>query len=299
MSEFENRREGLIFGAFVAEAVSLGVHWIYDPAEILKKYGRVTDYQAPGASSYHPRKQAGDQGHVGDQALVLGDFLVRERKWDRGGFMTDWLAIWPTYDDYVDRATKTVLGNVENGADPTNAASDSDELAGPARSVPLITFLAGATEDEVVQACIEHSNLTHASAEAEEATTFLGKAGYRLIRGAPLADVIRETAPAWAIEAADKVQSLPAVDAIGRLGQSCSISAALPAVIYLALRYSNNCEEAFIENAMVGGDSCARGLALGSLLGTAVGVDAIPQRWRDGLTAKARLKALLESSTRQ
>ncbi|MGY8713900.1 MAG: ADP-ribosylglycohydrolase family protein, partial [Verrucomicrobiia bacterium] len=77
MNELKNKQAGLLFGSFCADALSLGVHWIYDANELAQKYGRVTGYQAPGPDSYHPHKQAGDQGHVGDQALCLLTFLKR------------------------------------------------------------------------------------------------------------------------------------------------------------------------------------------------------------------------------
>ena len=82
MNELKNKQAGLLFGSFCADALSLGVHWIYDANELAQKHGRVTGYQAPGPDSYHPHKQAGDQGHVGDQALCLLTFLKREKRWD-------------------------------------------------------------------------------------------------------------------------------------------------------------------------------------------------------------------------
>ncbi|MFT4548526.1 MAG: ADP-ribosylglycohydrolase [Verrucomicrobiales bacterium] len=218
MTDFKMRRAGLLFGSFSAEALSLGVHWIYDPDELAQRHGRVIDYKAPGANSYHPHKQAGDQGHVGDQALRLQDFLQREQRWDAASFMDDWIAMWPTYNDYVDKATKTTLANVQNGTGTTDAGSESDELAGPARIAPLVAFLADAPEDEVVQAAVEQTKLTHRSAEAEEAATFLATASYRILHGGSLEDTIRETAPDWTLKAADTALPLHAVEAIAELG---------------------------------------------------------------------------------
>jgi ADP-ribosylglycohydrolase len=42
---------------------------------------------------------------------------------------------------------------------------------------------------------------------------------------------------------------------------------------------------------MAGGDNCARGLALGLIVGAANGLDAIPERWRNELRAATRLTA--------
>ena len=43
----------------------------------------------------------------------------------------------------------------------------------------------------------------------------------------------------------------------------------------------------------LGGDNCARALALGILLGAANGIDSIPDQWRNVLRAASDLNALL------
>jgi ADP-ribosylglycohydrolase len=290
MNDLTNKQSGLLFGSYSADALSLGVHWIYDTNELAQKHGRLNEYKAPGADSYHPHKQAGDQGHVGDQSLCLLKFLVREKKWCPSGFMDDWLGMWPDYNDYIDGATKSTLANVQNRSDKTQGGSDSVEIAGPARIAPLVCHLASSTEEEVVRASVEQTILTHRSPEAEESAAFLAKAGYRLIHGANLLDTLNETAPVWALKKANSVLSENTVDAIGKLGPACSISSALPSVLYLALKYGDNTETAFIENAMAGGDNCARGLALGMLLGAANGLPSIPERWVNELNAHDLLR---------
>ena len=292
----EDKRAGLLYGSFCADALSLGVHWIYDSKELAQKHGRINEYKTPGPDSYHPHKQAGEQGHVGDQALCLLRFLSKEKMWNNDAFMNSWLAIWPDYNDYVDGATKTTLANLEYQSDKTQGGSDSVEIAGPARIAPLVCQHANSTEEEVVRSSVEQTMLTHRSAEAEESTVFLAKAGYRLIHGANLSNTLKETAPAWAMEKAKGVFSENAVDAVTRLGPACSISSALPSVLYLTLKYENDIDNAFIDNAMAGGDNCARGLALGMLLGAANGFSSIPRNWIDSLKADKELKAFLNSS---
>ena len=296
MNDLTNKKSGLLFGSYCADALSLGVHWIYDSQELVKKHGRVTEYKAPGADSYHPHKQAGDQGHVGDQSLCLLKFLTRERKWDPSNFIDDWLGMWPDYNDYVDGASKATLANVQNQTDKTQGGSDSVEIAGPARIAPLISFLANSPESEVVQAAVEQTMLTHRSKEAEESATFLAKAGYRLIHGANLLDTLNETAPEWALKKANSVLSENAVDAIGKLGPACSISSALPSVLYLTIKHGSEIETAFIENAMAGGDNCARGLVLGMLLGAANGMASIPNHWVENLKVQTDLVEFLNQT---
>ena len=295
MNDFKNKQSGLLYGSYCADALSLGVHWIYDTNELAQKHGRITQYKSPGTDSYHPHKQAGDQGHVGDQSLCLLTFLTREKKWDDSSFMEDWISMWPDYNDYIDGATKATLANILNQTDKTQGGSDSVEIAGSARIAPLIVFLSNSSENEVIKAAVEQTKLTHRSKEAEESATFLAKAGYRLIHGANLLDTLNETAPEWALKTANNVLSENAVDAISQLGPACSISSALPSVLYLAIKHGSDTETAFIENAMAGGDNCARGLALGLLLGAANGVSSIPRTWVEELDTRKSLNELLET----
>lgn len=293
MPTLSQRRQGLLFGSFTADALSLGVHWIYDTNELSKKFGYVERYYAPGSDSYHPNKQAGDQSHVGDQALRLAAYLKSSDVWKADAFMQVWTTMWPEYDDYFDHATKTILQNIESGKALTEAACESTELAGAARIAPLLACMSDQSEATVVKACTEQTLLTHASDKSKEAATFLSQAGYRLIQGASLEATLHETAPKWALNKAEAVLELDAVEAIAQLGQSCPIDAALPAVIYLCQKYSDNLPKAFSENAMAGGDNCARGLALGLLLGAAHGIDAIPSEWVTDLKAAPLLQDML------
>ena len=138
--------------------------------------------------------------------------------------------------------------------------------------------------------------LTHRSKEALESAVFLAQAGYRLMHGADLMGTLQATAPEWALKAANSVLAENAVEAITKLGPACSISSALPSVLFLALKNGNDSETAFIENAMAGGDNCARGLALGLLLGATNGISSIPKHWTDQLNAASDVDALIQIS---
>ena len=47
---------------------------------------------------------------------------------------------------------------------------------------------------------------------------------------------------------------------------------------------------------MAGGDNCARGLALGLLLGATNGISSIPEHWTDQLNAASDVDALIQIS---
>lgn len=293
MTEFENKRAGLLLGSFVGESLALGVHWIYDPVQLLEKFDDFHRYHAPGKDSYHPSKTAGDQGHVGDQALLLCDSLSTLKSWNPRSFMSTWLDSWQTYDDYFDHATKQVLARVKQGTDPLDAASSSDELAGPARIAPLVALLAHEDEAEIIDAVVSQTMLTHSSAEAEEAAVFLGSLCLSLLRGGELDSSIRSLAPSWALKLANVQLEANHDDGLAELGRSCSIKAALPAVIYLLLKHGQSFEDTLYENTVAGGDNCARGLVLGMILGAYHGRSAIPIELLSGLTNRARIEKVL------
>jgi ADP-ribosylglycohydrolase len=71
---------------------------------------------------------------------------------------------------------------------------------------------------------------------------------------------------------------------IGRyFSPACYVEDAVPAVLYLALKYHQDPESALIVNTNLGGDNAGRGTVLGALLGAAQGLEAFPGRWIQGL----------------
>ena len=64
---------------------------------------------------------------------------------------------------------------------------------------------------------------------------------------------------------------------------ACYVDYAVPATIYLALKYEKSPEKGMIANTMCGGDNAGRGALLGALLGAVNGMGGWPAKWVDGL----------------
>jgi ADP-ribosylglycohydrolase len=75
-----------------------------------------------------------------------------------------------------------------------------------------------------------------------------------------------------------------------RVSSACYIADAFPASLYLAWKYADDFEQGVIANANLGGDNCHRGAVLGSLMGCAVGLSKMPQRYIDQIDDAVRLK---------
>jgi ADP-ribosylglycohydrolase len=77
----ENARV-MVLGSFLADSLSLGVHWIYDVNRIKKEFGRVENLLKPLPDSYHPTKDRGEFTHYGDQMLVLLESVSAKGRFD-------------------------------------------------------------------------------------------------------------------------------------------------------------------------------------------------------------------------
>jgi len=81
--------------------------------------------------------------------------------------------------------------------------------------------------------------------------------------------------------------------AIAGFGQECSVDAALPGTLHLIAKYEDNLKEGLVENIMAGGDSSARGMFLGFLLGAYNDPDTIPEQWLDDMIHYQEIYELL------
>jgi ADP-ribosylglycohydrolase len=60
----------------------------------------------------------------------------------------------------------------------------------------------------------------------------------------------------------------------------------MPGVVHLLARHGRDLAGCLTENVMAGGDSAARGLLAGMVLGAANGLEAVPGPWLDGLVSR-------------
>lgn len=300
-----DRLKAMVLGSFVGDSLALGAHWIYDVDEIDRALGRVDRLLKPQPGSYHPTKEAGEFTHYGDQTLVLLESIATAGGFDLDHFAGKWRKLFTDYRGYFDHATKDTLKNFEAGATPMNAGSRSGDLSAAARIAPLAYRYADHL-DAFIGAARSQTAMTHNNPVILECTELLARIVHAVLKGASPASAIAQQLEgkdatdtlAGAIRNGLEDLSGPPVEAILGFGQSCGARAALPSVVYLVARYQNDLREALIENVMAGGDSAARGMAVGMILGAHLGMDAIPDDWLRGLKARDHIETLLREVDR-
>ena len=298
------RYEGLLYGSLVADSLALAPHWIYDQAEIAQRFGEIRDLLNPPADGYHGKKRQGDQTHYGDQALILLESLeATGGKFQLDDFAQRWCRFWQESESYRDHATKDTLARIEQGNNPTQAGSDSGELGGASRIAPLLVALRDEEPKILIEAVRAQTALTHDNLEVIDAAEFIAQMVLPLVQGVGLESALRTATalpfrtlqPQTYLRKAEEVRDLPTGEAVDRLGLSCPLEKALPSVFLILLKHGDDLEAALVQNVMAGGDSAARGMMLGILLGAAHGVRAIPERWIEPLSARPQIEKFFKT----
>lgn len=289
----------LLLPSLVADALCLGPHWIYDSTEISRLYGSgLTRYDAPH-SKYHPGKRAGDFTHYGDQTLALLHSIVARGGFEAEGWKEDWSRYWSQNTvSYRDGATRQTLENLAHGrSDP----APSHDLGGASRIAPILAAHHADPLERRIQAARTQTALTHGDPAVHDAAELFTRWVDGISQGLDVASAL-ENATAVSYAALDAKSVLNSArsyaagspqEAAASLGLSCNVMEALPLTLCLALHFADKPREALITNALLGGDSAARALLLGLVMGAAHGQVWMPPAWLDDLRAKKEIEALL------
>jgi ADP-ribosylglycohydrolase len=292
---------GMLWGAFVGDALALGPHWVYNTRVIDKKFGRVDQYFDP-LVSYHAGKNKGDFTHYGDQMLMLLGSLATESGFHQTRFAQAWQSFFNDYEGYQDKATLTTLENMTTGSKLLDAGSASDDLGGAARIAPIVYVYANDMES-AIEAARHQTAMTHNNPSVLDSAAFFVMLAIRTLAGEKPSDVIshlmedrfKNTAIEDAVFMGLKSQDQDTRTIIEEFGQMCSVEVALPGTIHLITKYEDDLKEALIENVMAGGDSSARGMLAGMVLGAYHGMDALPEAWLETLNARDRIHEYLKA----
>lgn len=292
--------KAMVLASFAADSLALGAHWIYDTDEIERQFGRVEELLAPAANSYHRGKQRGAFTHYGDQALVLLDSLADAGEFSLDAFAGAWKKLFTAYQGYVDKATASTLENMRQGLPPGQCGSRSSDLGGAARIAPLI-YRYRKDPDALLASVDAQTRLTHNNPATLAGAAFIAKVVLEVLKGTSPAESMEVVLEEGVADIDLDIRIRSALDSgakesrgvIKQFGQMCGIAAALPGALHLVLRYPEDLKTALIENVMAGGDSAARGMVVGMILGARLGLKALPENWSAQMVAHERISELL------
>jgi len=262
-----------LVGALVADAATMGLHWMYDQEQIVKvaQTGELL-FRQPDANTYkdqkaffaHTAKRVGQNSHYGESLRVVAKSIV---VW--GGYAPvshrqiffDTFGPCGSYHGFADRP--------DDISEPSG--TDDDQL--PALSSIPALFACGQGSNMVEQAVA----VTSTNREAISGARVLYDCLERVGNGEKLSDAlvvsISFAEPALAA-LLNEALALPAYDplaAANQFGLPCHIKQGLP-VAWHILKHATDFESAVRDNIRCGGDSCGRSMAVGSVAGLVFGV---------------------------
>ncbi|MCG8566531.1 MAG: ADP-ribosylglycohydrolase family protein [Desulfobacterales bacterium] len=298
----EEKIRASIMAGFVADALSLGVHWVYDTKAIQNRYGRLTEMTSPELADYHQGKAKGEFTHYGDQALVLLQSLAQGHIFELKDFSQLWQALFEDYTGYVDHATRETLDHFKRGSSPMVAGAVSLDLGGAARIFPLGLLLGrGMERSDFVRAAMDQTRMTHNTPQVVGVARLLAETYARVVDGQKPVSALEEALEhnpdlpldiSALVKAALRSRDEESSSVIAEFGPACSWDGALAGAVHLLARYEDDLETALVENIMAGGDSAARGIPVAWLLG-AHDPQGLPQRWCRDLAARGEIEDLI------
>lgn len=292
----------MVMASFLGDSLALGAHWIYDTGEIKRRFGRVDDLLPPPRDSYHSTKTRGEFTHYGDQAFILLESMSPQRAFNLEEFSQRWKRLFADYQGYYDQATRGTLQNFSRGRSPRDSGTPSLDLAGASRIAPLV-FRYREDLESLIQHAREQTQMTHNHPLVIDSAEFFSRVVYGVLGGESPVSVMEgvisrhftdSPLSGWVLEGIGS-RDMESVQAIMGFGQSCHTDQAFPGVVHLIARYESDLQEALVQSVMAGGDSAARGMLVGMILGAHLGSKALPATWISGLARGEEIMKLLDS----
>lgn len=286
-----------------------------------EKMGGTTHGVGWGRQNYHPGQKAGDQTDYGEYNLVTLEYLAQRQSGDTSRMSLDGLLLhWksrissPSWGAWRCTQSKQTLQQLANGVPHNQLGGMSNAMA--IRNVAA--FAVFENEEDIVHSS-KTAMFTHQNGEALGGGEFFSRVVFRIIhKGLKPIQAIEEVAaesPQWFKEKAAQgvkkfmeatnpssplskeefvddlaITSMARLWEVGKsepikVGKASPTEGTLPSSIYMILKYQDDPMAAFKENAMVGGDSASRAIAIGMVLGAYHGKAAIPKEFQEGLHA--------------
>ena len=288
---------GCLVGLAVGDALGMPAEEMI-PERIQQLWGEIRDYQQPPAG--HPCAHLGPGQYTDDTqlALVTANSLLRV-----GGFNAEVLAeeigAWGKRIDFSLEADRysgvgclTAARRLYNGT-PWQECASRSAGNGTAMRVAPVGMLYYRNLGEVTRHAATSSLITHSDRRATGGAVSVALTVALLINDINLAVLLpkittltehfSEEIAVKLLKANTLLQEADPARALAEIGTSGFVSQSVPAAIYCFLHHSASFEDAVILAANAGGDTDTIAAMVGAMSGACLGLQAIPQRWRDNL----------------
>jgi ADP-ribosylglycohydrolase len=293
----QTKTSAMLLGALVADAASLGLHWLYDPdriARIADDHGTAAFLPVKpeffdGAKGYfaHAARHAGMLTQYGE-ALYLSMRCMAdeggafEPAHQRAAFAA-YFGAGGAYNGYIDRPTRGALDRI--AADQVPSGIDDDQNPALTRLPAIVAAYHAAPDlDDTALAAMQITNVNDVAAGY---TAVFAELLRLVLNGTPVAEALVAAADgatgaiAAALRDALTTSEADTTAYAGHVGRACHLPTSGPVMFHI-LRHSTSYADAVERNILAGGDSAGRSLMIGATLGASHGIatpNGIPLDW--------------------
>ncbi|WP_160143041.1 ADP-ribosylglycohydrolase family protein [Halanaerobium hydrogeniformans] len=285
----DKNRLSAIYLSLIGDAISLGSHWVYDTDKAKKHFpGRITEYTSPEIAKFHQGKKAGDFTHYGEQSFALLKSIYNNEGFELEKFREDWMEYIQENEMFMDHSMKDALQKFK-GSDSL-VGTENVELGGLARSAPMFLDNSISKEDFLAQI-----HLTHNGEIVEQSSEYIYEVMEDILNGKDYRKALLDNKDVndYISELFENISSKDEVVKMAdKRGQGCSTAQGFPIVLDVLLNYSDPVE-AFSVNIRAGGDTAARAMIIGMILGADQGLKNLPDNLIDGFNRAGELKEMI------
>lgn len=241
---------------------------------------------------YHQFLRAGENTLNLQLARELLLLLQRDGRYSADSWLDCLMAFMTTpgchNDTYIEEYLRHFFNNFGNGKKPSQCGRlDEKHIGGFSLMLPL-TIAFSRNPDHAKETSLRHLALTHGGTAMRKWGALLTTTLLDLLRGESLHQAITAGGEDASLgidpQILEALIPYPDATVVGRhFSSACYVDHAVPATLYLALKYCTSPEQGLIANTMCGGDNSGRGAVLGALLGAMNGLLGWPSRWIEGL----------------
>jgi hypothetical protein len=280
---------GAIRGALVADAASMGLHWIYDTAKLkqLVDASPTKDpafFDPPSCPFY--QSATGQPSPYGAEALSVLHSLSSAEAVSGDKLAADMASYLEASPAYKNKPTKLLIANLAAGKKHPECGADDSQANSIVKAPIVVARYAGSPDflakvEETVRAHQNHDGAVRYGKAAAllldhiaRGATVRAALDWAVADGSPLDPATRDELAAAA--AAVPADAAPA-DASAKLGSSCGLPGALLTSAHI-LRSAAGYEDAVRRNILAGGDQCSRALFIGACF-AAENPAGVPDAW--------------------
>ncbi|MGB0853428.1 MAG: ADP-ribosylglycohydrolase family protein [Pikeienuella sp.] len=296
VSETDKAR-AVVAGALVADAASMGFHWLYDQARIREVARQAPEFRMPNRADYgdkgyfaHEGKAAGMPSQYGAQMLTMARSLARTGLYDAADYAAEFRATFGyggTWVGYIDRPTRVTLDGMAaaEAADKplTSVGADDAQLPAVSKLPPLVAqHYDDAALPDMVESAVRVTNNRDDSVAWGQAVAAMIRAAIKGASPEEAVDAARgqSTLVDQQIDAALTHHAHSTAEVASAFALHCQLEVAFPVICH-AIATATDYADAIRANIYAGGDNCGRSVPIGAVLGACfAGTErGVPPKW--------------------